>query len=247
MPFYNDWTFWSFLVAFIALILSQSPKINVWFKRNRIELEIHNKITVQHWLGVPSINLFLGINNKGRTNVKIKKIELIINREGLDEKRITCSSFYETHTSQFPNLFFPFELFSEKSWDHSCWFTIDIERTADQKFRGIFTEIDKDIANKRKNTTTQNELIEAEESLVKPLIEYKDKKFIWESGEYFVEIILQSDPRIDISKNFRFTLFETDTNTLKAYSDDYKYGMTYHNQKNLGLIIPISQDSTQRS
>lgn len=38
-------------------------------------------------------------------------------------------------------------------------------------------------------------------------------------------------PLISISKNIRFTLFETDTKELKDYSDEYKYGIPYHNQK----------------
>lgn len=246
-PFYFNWTFWSFVIALTALILSQLPKISVWFKRKKIDLEIHNRITVNHWIGIPSISLFLGITNKGRAKVKIKKIELKIKKERQNIANLTCNSFFETSVSQSPNLFFPFELLSEKSWDHSCWFTIDLDRNTEQKFRGLLSALDIDISNKTKNKTTENQLIEAEESLVKPLIEHKEKVFIWEPGEYFIEITLLSDPLISISKNIRFTLFETDTKELKTYSDDYKYGMGYHNQKNKGLNIPISEDSTQQS
>ncbi len=246
-PFYLNWTFWSFVVASTALILSQLPKVNVWFKGKKINLDVHNRVTVNHWLGIPSISLYLGITNKGRAKIKIKKIELKISKEGQNIANLTCSSFFDTVVSQSPNLFFPFELLSEESWDHSCWFTANVDRNTEQKCRGLISSLDMDVFEKIKNKKDENQLIEAEESLVKPIVEFKEKTFIWEPGEYFVEMNLQSDPPINISKKIRFTLFETDTKELKDYSNDYKYGMPYHNQKNKGINIPISEDSTQKS
>lgn len=241
---YLDWTFWSFVVAFMALILSQIPKVNVWFKRNKIDLEVHNRITVNHWLGIPGINLYLGIANKGRAKIRIKKIELIISREQKVITKLTCNSFFDTSVSETPNLFFPFELLSESSWDHSCWFSIDLDRSTEQKIRGLLSALNMDISEKVKHRTNDNQLLEADESLVNPLVQHKEKNFIWEPGEYFIQINVYSEPQINISKNLRFTLFETDTKELTAYSDDYKYGMVYHNQKNKGINIPISKDST---
>lgn len=242
-PFYLNWTFWSFVVAFTALILSQLPKINVWFKGRKINLELHNRITVNHWIGLPNIGLYLGITNKGRVKIKIKKIELKISKERKNIANLACTSFFDTSVSQSPILFFPFELPSEKSWDHSCWFTSNIDRNTEQKFRGLLSALEMNIIEKIKNKREDNQLIEAEEDLVKPIVEYKEKAFVWEPGEYFVEINLQSDPPINISKKFRFTLFETDTKELKDYSNDYKYGMPYNDQKNKGIGIPISEDS----
>lgn len=243
-PLYLDWTFWSFVVASIALILSQLPNVNMWFKRNQIDLEIHNRITINHWLGIPGISLFLGVNNKGRAKIRIKTIELIISREQKTIATLTCNSFFDTPVSQSPNLFFPFELPSENSWDHSCWFTVESDRNTEQKIRGWLSALDMDISEKTKSRTDQSQLLEANESLVNPLIQHKEKTFIWEPGEYFVQINLYSEPKINISKKFRFTLFESDTKELIAYSDDYKYGMGYHNQKNKGINIPISKNST---
>lgn len=242
--FYSNWTFWSFVVASIALILSQLPKVNVWFKGRKLDLEVHNRISVNHWLGIPNINLYLGITNKGRAKIKIKKIELTISKERHTIANLVCNSFFDTPVSETANLFFPFELPPEKYWDHPCWFTVDLDRNTEQKIRGLLSELNMDISEKLKNRNDEKQVVEASENLVRPLLQHKEKAFIWEPGEYFIQINLQSEPQMNISKNFRFTLFETDTKELTAYSDDYKYGMAYHNQKNKGLSIPISEGST---
>lgn len=241
--FYLNWTFWSFVVAFTALILSQLPKINVWFKGKKVDLEVHNRVTVTHSFGNPNINLYLGISNKGRAKIKFKKIELRISKERQTIANLICSSFFETSSSQSANLFFPFELSSDGSWDHSCWFMVDLDRNTEQKLRGLISALDTDISNKINAKTNKNELVEASSDLVEPLVECDEKAFIWEPGEYYIEIKLLTEPFIEVTKKFRFTLFETDTKELKDYSNDYKYGMNYYHQKNKGLNIPIFEDS----
>lgn len=242
--FYLNWTFWSFVVAFTALVLSQLPKVNLWFKRKKIAFEMHDRITVNHWLGMPSISIFLGISNKGRSTLKIKKIELKIFREKANVANLESTSFFETSTSQVANLFFSFDLPSESTWNHSCWFSNSLDRNKEQKVRSIISEIDKNIAEKAKANSTLGVYLEADEHLVKELIDHKEKYFIWEPGEYYVEILIKSEPKISFKKNIRFTLYESDTNELNTYSSDYKFGMHYHNQKNKGINIPISDDST---
>lgn len=242
-PFYFDWTFWSFVIASTALVLSQLPKVHLWLKGKKIDLEIHNRITVNHYLGIPAISIYLGVANKGRSKIKIKKINSKILKDGKIIANLSCYSFFDTTSSQSPNLFFPFELSSESSWDHSCWFTTNVDRNTEQQIRSSVSVLDMNIAEKLKNNGGNDQLIEADEYLVKPLIDIKERNFIWEPGEYFVEIVLETFPLINISKNIRFTLFETDTKELKDYSDDYKYGMPYHNQKNKGLNISISEGS----
>jgi hypothetical protein len=242
-PFYLNWTFWSFVIAFTALILSQLPKVYLWTKGKKVDLEIHSRITVNHYLGIPALSIYMGVANKGRSKIKIKRIDSKITKDGKVIANLSCNSFFDTTSSQSPNLFFPFDLSSESSWDHSCWFTTDIDRNTEQKIRSSVSALDMNVVGKIKNNEDKDQLVEADEHFVKPLIDIKEKKFIWEPGEYFVEIVLETVPLINISKNIRFTLFETDTKELEGYSNDYKYGMPYHNQKNKGLNISISEGS----
>lgn len=243
VPFYLNWTFWSFVVAFTALLLSQLPKVHVWFKGRKLHLEIHNRISVSHWLGLPNINLYLGLNNKGRSKIKIKSIILNLSHENKNVIILQCNSFFETTSSQTANLFFPFELLPEHAWNHNCWCTTELDRNTEQKIRKSISNLEMNILSKFQNKKDSNELIEADKELVEPLITFKETAFKWEQGEYFVEIKLTTEPQINISKNFRFTLYEADINELNAYANDYKYGMPYSRQKNVGINIPISENS----
>lgn len=245
-PFYLNWTFWSFVVAFLALIVSLLPKVILLFKGKKVDLEVNNRVSINHWLGIPNINIFLGISNKGRSKIKIRSLELIISKENKQVANLKCNGFFETISSQEANLFFPFELPSENSWDHNCWFSVDVDRNTEQNIRGLLSKLSMDISEKTRISPQVNQLLEAEEGLVTPLINFKDKTFMWEPGEYFVEMKLHTEPQVKISKSFRFTLYETDTNELKAYSDDYKYGMMYSSTKNKGINIPISENSSKK-
>ena len=68
------------------------------------------------------------------------------------------------------------------------------------------------------------------------------KKFVWEPGEYAVEISVKcNDERQNVSRSFRFTLFESDSDELRGYVDKYKYGegVYYASEINVGIITNI--------
>lgn len=239
-PLYLNWTFWSFVVAFTALIFSIVPQIILFSKGKKLNLEIHNKITVNHWYGYPNLSIFIGIVNKGRSKLKIKSITAKIIKESTEIKVFQCSSYYETIASTYGNLFTPFELASEESWSHLCWFGSDIERLSEQKIRSTIMNIDKNIAEKARLGVGQNNLIETDYDIVEPLIKMHDEKFLWLPGEYSLQITIHTEPHVEVTKKIRFTLYESDSNELNEYFNDYKYGQTYHLQKNKGILIPLN-------
>ncbi|EXC25539.1 hypothetical protein [Acinetobacter sp. 809848] len=242
-PLYLNWGFWSFLVALVALIISLFPHIRIWLKGNKLDLEIHNKITLHHWVGFPSINIYLGVTNKGRARVKIKSMNVKIVKDGRDIENLSCNGYFESTTSQSANLFFPFELSSDESWDHVCWFAINLDRNKEQKARSAFTAVDMNISEKIRVNGANNQLVEANSELVDTLKEIHSQNFIWDSGEYYLELRFETIPSIILEKRVRFTLFESDVKELNDYFNDYKFGSAYNHQKNKGVNILISEAS----
>lgn len=242
-PLYLNWGFWSFIVALAALIISLLPHIRLWLKGNKLDLEIHDKITVYHWVGFPMINIYLGVTNKGRAKIKIKSIEVKVIKDRKEIASLKCNGHFESTTSQSPNLFFPFELSSEVSWDHVCWFGLDLERNKEQKARSAFTAVDMNISEKVRIIGADHQLVEADSELLIDLKKAFDENFIWESGEYYLELKFETTPSVVLKREVRFTLFETDVKELKDYFNDFKFGSIYNFQKNKGVNISISEGS----
>lgn len=234
--------FWSLIIAFFALLVSLFPHIKHLLKGKNIDLDIHRKIMVYHWVGFPCLNIHLGLFNKGGTKVNIRSINLKITKDGNLVKSLKCQGFFETSVSQTVNTFFPFDLPVDDSWTHLCWFAMDIDRNREQKAKNAILAVDMNITEKIRANVVNNQPIEADKELVDNLVSLHNQNFIWETGEYFVEIQVDTNPHVHISKIFRFTLYETDVNELNNYALDYKYGFSYHYQKNKGVFSQISEN-----
>ena len=77
-----DWKFWSFLVAFAALVLSQLPPIRLWFKKAKLDLELYSRAHLTHKIGNPNVQIHLILRNVGGRNIRIKEISIDIERDG---------------------------------------------------------------------------------------------------------------------------------------------------------------------
>jgi len=73
-----------------------------------------------------------------------------------------------------------------------------------------------------------------------------DENFIWKAEEYDIKIsVITSNDRANINRNYRFTLFESESEELIKVKEDYKYGDGIHwdSGKYTGIIIPITEAS----
>jgi len=101
-----------------------------------------------------------------------------------------------------------------------------------------------DILAKLGSSADKNEIVSAEDDNVTPLIEFFQKKFKWGHGEYNITLQVQTEPPNAIQdKHFRITLFESDSNELDGYKNDYKYGLgvSLNSDKHTGLLISLSE------
>lgn len=244
-PFYLDWTFWTMVVATIALILSQLPPLIQLIKRSRIEVECFNIISLTHTMGNPNATLYISFQNVGGSEIKVESVTLKFSHADGDIFEIPGQTYFPTLESKNSVIMPPFRIKPQEAWEHSIVFFKRFNREDDKLYRSIGENLKLNISEK-KLKQVEDEYVIADEGLVKPAIDFFNQRFKWKDGEYKVEVTAKTIPNsASVSKNFRFTLFESDTNVLKKYIDDYKYGLGvyyYDSQLHGGIGVSLIQN-----
>lgn len=246
-PFYLDWKFWNAVAACAALILSQLPPIRLWFKPKRIEVEVHSRIQINHWVGNPSINMFVSLRNTGGRPLRIKGVKLSVHRDGTTVAELGAQSFFETMTSQSQVLFVPFSLKVGDDWEHNTSFYKQFDGVTERLHRANASLVSEDITRKLKDRPDGNkEPVTVEEKLVAPFRALFDRLFVWQPGEYVVNLlVLPTSSSNSFRRSYRFTLYESDTEVLKKQTDEYKFGggISYIASGHVGVFVPLSDNN----
>lgn len=225
-PLYLDWSFWAVAVAAIAVVLSQLPPIHVLVKRARIDFELYSKIAITHKVGNPNLQLHLLISNIGGRKVRIKNINAAMERDGKPVASLPVQNYLQNPNDQNTVLFTSFSLRPGDEWGHIINLLNLFGREDEKKYRALEAAMLADFRKKRiKTPEDQDEPIEHEKELVSPFIEFFREHFVWLPGEYRLTVYIATDQaKANISKSFRFTLFESHSDQLRAITDHYKYG-----------------------
>lgn len=226
-PFYQNADVWIALFTFLAIILSQLPPIKLWFKKGKLELDVYSKGFLNHSLGSPLIQLHLIINNVGVKAVKIKKITTDIY---VDDSLITSLSAlnYVPNPSDNKTVILPtFNIEAKSEWSNITNFQQLLKREEEKIRRDISLIIQKKVSE---NTDTeQKEAVTVKNKVVKPLHKIFKENFIWEASRYKIDINIETDDiKTNLSKTIYFTIFETQSNELKAHQDGYSSGDTVY-------------------
>lgn len=242
-PLYLDWQFWAAIVAGLALVLSQLPPIKLWFMPRRLEVEVHSKLRVAHWIGNPHLSLFTSIRNTGGRSLRIKAINVSVTRDGKVLGLHPAQNYYEKLSDQATVLFVPFTLHPEDSWEHGVNFYKDFDRATEKSIREHVSALTVDINGKLESRPESEKApVVAEQSLVEPFTALFNRLFCWIPGEYVVELKVEAEPGgASFAQTYRFTLFESDTNELRSYADDFKLGggIMYNSQRHQGIFVPL--------
>jgi hypothetical protein len=230
VPFYFDWTFWSFAAAAVAILLSQLPPLREMLGRAKLRLEVHGAMQVTHMVGHPNLSMYLVARNLGKRPARIVAITARIERAGRPPLDILCQQYYLTPMAEKPVLFVPFTLEPGEERGHSVRCYILLDPQEDRKLGTLRQQLTKDLSEKyraREQTASGAKgLAEADATSVDPLIALFNKEFMWTTGEYTLRLILQAeDTSLNCTSSFRFTLYEGQEAELRSYPDDYKHGL----------------------
>jgi len=243
-PFYLDWVFWSFIVALLALALSQLPPIHLMFRRPKLEAEVYSQMHITHKVGNPNAQLHLILSNTGGRILKIRGIDLHFKRSKTDEFNLPAKNYYQLPGDKETVLFTSFKLKPGEEWAHAVNFLNFYSRDDDKLYRQLESNLRLDIVDKRELIEDKNKMVTADDANIQPLLKFFARKFKWHSGEYEMTLNVQTDPPNALSNiSFRFVLFESDSKELSEYQDDYKYGfgVSLDTAQHKGIFVPLSE------
>ena len=225
-PLYLNWSFWAVIVAAIAVILSQLPPVLLWFKKAKLEIELYSKISITHKVGNPNLQLHLIINNIGGRKIRIKNITASIERDGNLVATLPAQNYLQNQNSQNTLLFTTFSLKPAEEWAHIINLLNYFNRGDENVYRRLEAEMKADYREKKTTLVEEpKNPIEIEDALVQPFHDFFNGHFIWNSGEYQLTVNVTTDKeKANISKTFRFTVFESHTEQLKEITEHFKYG-----------------------
>ncbi|MDE1465393.1 hypothetical protein [Spartinivicinus poritis] len=240
----TDWRFWSFLVACVALILSQLPPLRVLLKKAKLDLELYSRILLYHKVGNPNVLVHLLLRNVGGSAVRIKKIQLDISRDGEKVISLPAQTYIPDVTKTLQSVILAsFTLKPEDEWSYHVNFLNYFKRDEDKKYRDAELSL-KDEILKKKESVPQNTLVYASENLVLPFKEIFNSKYVWLPGEYKVTFtVITDNTKVNIQKTYRFILFESQSDEMKSYVDDYKTGdgIYFDSAKHSGISVELEE------
>lgn len=241
---YLDWKFWSAFLSGIAIVLSQLPPIKLWFRRKRIEVDVPSRILISHHVGNPNVTMAISLRNTGGRALLVRSLEIKLTRDGVDLGSFRAQNYFETFSSQTPALLAPFSMKPDDIWVHGTNFLNFVNRATEKHYRAIEWAIREDIQKKLDAKAPEDKnLVEAEPALIEPFLQLFNKLFIWESGEYVMDLRVDTEPgAATFNKKYRFTLYESDTAELRKHTEDYKHGgrITWTpTNKPIGVTIPL--------
>jgi len=246
VPLYLNWSFWAVIVALIAIFLSQVPPIKELIKKAKLDLEAYSKISITHKVGNPNLQLHLMLTNIGGRNVRIKSINIHLSK---DDKHITtlpAQNYLQNQNDQSTLLFTTFRLSPNQEWAHITNFLSLFSREDEIKYHQLEGEMKADYRiNAKELKTKESHNVEHPQKLIKDAFTFFNSKFIWESGEYGLRLEVTTDKNIaNISKDYRFTIFESHTEQLKEITNYYKLGGgIWYDTKGIqtSIMLPITE------
>jgi len=228
-PFYLDWTFWAFVVAMLALVLSQLPPVRLLFRRAAVTLQPYSRLNVTHFLGNPNVNLHVQLVNTGGRAVRVAALSLELARDDGRTLTLPAQGFIRPEASADTLIFTPFTLDVGKEWanfvNFFVAFTTADERDSKRLIKDLRADIEAKLEALRLRGIEQKALIEAAPARVEPLLAFFGAHRFWLPGEYSARLILQCEPAAaSVERRFRFTLFESDVQELDERTSRYKNG-----------------------
>lgn len=244
-PFYENWIFWSFVVATIALVLSQLPPLWQLLRPAKLVLEVLGRILVTHKVGHPNLGLYVSIRNEGGRQARIKSISASVTREGQAPSNLLAITYYVGSSDTNAVLLIPFIVRPDEDWAHMVNFLEPWRSRADERaYRQLESNLRADIHAKLPLRADSNQVVEADRENVDPLLQWFEQHFPWLPGEYQLSVSVVAEPaHASKTRRLRFTLFESDTKDLRAYADDFKYGagIYFDTPKHAPLNVPVSE------
>lgn len=221
---FTDWKFWSVVVSFLALVLSQLPPIHILIRKAKLDLEVHSRIFITHKIGNPNLQLHLILRNMGGRSLRIKNISASISRDTQHLVQLPAQSYVANPKENQFVLLTSFDLKPDEEWSHAVSFLNFFDRTDEKIYRDAEINLKNEIYRQKEEFGDKHFAV-AQPEFVKPFEDLFNRKFKWLPGEYSLKIsVVTSTSRANILKQYRFTIFESQTESLISHKEGYPSG-----------------------
>ncbi|KPA54542.1 hypothetical protein VT25_01220 [Photobacterium leiognathi subsp. mandapamensis] len=246
--FLSDWRFWSFVASITAIVLSQLPPIKQLVKKAKLDIELYSRIHINHNVGNPILTAHMIIRNIGGRKVRVKEINLKLEREGQSICTLKAQNYYPDPKTNKGVILTPFSLNPDDEWSNSVSFMKFFGRTEEKAFRKAQKALKENILQKRKGLD-DNEIVIADDELVAPFHDLFEQLFIWKDGEYSLTFNVKTENSVsDIKIKSKFIIFESQFDDLSEYKKQYSTGagIYWDNSEQTGIFIELDNvTSTQ--
>jgi hypothetical protein len=198
---------------------------------------------VSHKVGNANINMFLMIRNTGGRELRVEKMQIALARDGKSVCTLPVQSYFKDLDSKSAVLFVPFSLKPDEAWSHTANFFNQWDRATDKAFRRDESAMREDIQKKiAERAPDDKQAVLADQQILAGFLTLFERMFIWIPGEYVVTLSVSTDgAECTLSRQYRFTLYESDTADMRAQTEDYKFGggIAYTLEKHSPVWVPI--------
>lgn len=220
----TDWKFWSAVIALFALVLSQLPPIHILMRRAKLDLELYSRVFITHKVGNPNLQIHIILRNVGGRVIRVRRMNAIIWRDGKNVMQLPAQTYVANPKDNQLVLLTSFDLKPEAEWNHLVSFLNYFDRNEEKAYREAEINLKNEIIRQRDEHGEKHFAI-APLEIIEPFNNLFNKKFNWFAGEYLLEVSIEADtPRANISKKYRFTIFESQTDSLIEHKKGYASG-----------------------
>ncbi len=220
----TDWKFWSVVVSFSALILSQLPPIHLLLRKAKLDLEVYSRIFITHKVGNPNLQMHLILRNVGGRLLRFKRINANLFRDNKKIMELPAQTFVSNPKDNFSVLLTSFDLKPGEERSYLTSFVKYFDRNEDKIYKEAEFNLKNEIL-RQKDELGEKHFAVASQNFVKPFNELFEKKFNWLPGDYTLEIAIETEkPNVNASKRYRFTVFESMTDDFLKHKEGFPSG-----------------------
>lgn len=220
----TDWKFWSALIALLALILSQLPPMHIFIRKAKLDLEVYSRIFITHKVGNPNLQIHLILRNVGGRTIRVRRMSANISRDNEKIMSLPAQNYVANPINNQLVLLTSFDLKPQKEWSHLVSFLNYFNRNDERLYREAEIKLKNEISRRIDESGEKNPVV-VPPKIVEPFNKLLESNFKWFEGDYLLEIVIETDtPRANVSRKYRFTIFESQTESLMDHKKGYPSG-----------------------
>ena len=240
MPWDKHAAIWSTLLSLIAIILSQLPPITTWVAHREVKSELSRFVTFPTNIGIPSLELFLKLENSGNRPASISDIKISLRYPNGTEKEMPAEYYTRTNEADGSQQFYPIAnntLGSGQTWAALVTFSPMHTPSDEEKIIQLRQEFNQYYSIHPPHSGQISNSISVSPTLASDAIAFFEGKFDLETGDYTAQLTAVVNGKRTLLKTFSFVLYEYQLSSLRSRKDGLKfgYGVNFENY-DLGLI-----------